>query len=148
MKIPLSSPDITQAEIDAVVAVLRTGRLSLGTKLEEFEAAFAGYAGVRHAAAASSGTAALHLVMRAFGIGEGDEVLLPSFTFIAAANALRYEGATPVFIDIDAKTLNLDPQRIEEAITPRTRGSSRCTRSECPRRWTRCWRSRAGGTCW
>ena len=122
MKIPLSSPDITQAEIDAVVAVLRSGRLSLGTKLEEFEAAFAGYAGVRHAAAASSGTAALHLAMRAFGIGEGDEVILPSFTFIAAANALRYEGATPVFIDIDAKTLNLDPQRIEEAITPRTRG--------------------------
>ncbi|MGB7731479.1 MAG: DegT/DnrJ/EryC1/StrS family aminotransferase [Candidatus Acidiferrum sp.] len=121
MKIPLSSPDITQAEIDAVVAVLRSGRLSLGKKLEEFEAAFADYAGVPHAAAVSSGTAALHLVFGAFGIGEGDEVILASFTFIAAANALCYECATPVFIDIDPNTLNLDPNRIEEAITPRTR---------------------------
>ncbi len=121
MKIPLSSPDITQAEIDAVVAVLRSGRLSLGKKLQEFEAAFAGYAGVPHAAAVSSGTTALHLVIRALGIGEGDEVILPSFTFIAAANALRYERATPVFIDIDPRTLNLDPGRIEDAITLRTR---------------------------
>ncbi|MGB2664713.1 MAG: DegT/DnrJ/EryC1/StrS family aminotransferase [Candidatus Acidiferrum sp.] len=121
MKIPLSSPDITQAEIDAVVAVLRSGRLSLGEKLEEFEAAFAGYNGVPHAAAVSSGTTALHLAIRALGIGEGDEVILPSFTFIAAANALRYERASPVFIDIDPNTLNLDPSRIERAITPRTR---------------------------
>ncbi|MGB2634568.1 MAG: DegT/DnrJ/EryC1/StrS family aminotransferase [Candidatus Acidiferrum sp.] len=121
MKIPLSSPDITQAEIDAVIAVLHSGRLSLGKKLEEFEAAFAGYIGVPHAAAVSSGTTALHLAIRALGIGEGDEVILPSFTFIAAANALRYERAAPVFIDIDRHTLNLDPQRIEEAITPRTR---------------------------
>jgi perosamine synthetase len=121
MKIPLSSPDITQAEIDAVVAVLRNGRLSLGKKLEEFERAFAGYVGVPHAAAVSSGTAALHLAIRALGIREGDEVILPSFTFIAAANALRYERAMPVFIDIDLNSLNLDPNRVEEAITPRTR---------------------------
>jgi perosamine synthetase len=121
MKIPLSSPDITPAEIDAVVAVLRSGRLSLGEKLEEFEAAFAGYIGVPHAAAVSSGTTALHLAIRALGIGEGDEVILPSFTFVAAGNALRYERAMPVFMDIDPNTLNLDPTRIEGAITPRTR---------------------------
>jgi dTDP-4-amino-4,6-dideoxygalactose transaminase len=121
MKIPLSLPDITQTEIDAVVAVLRSGRLSLGENLEEFEAAFAGYTGAPHAAAASSGTTALHLAIRALEIGEGDEVILPSFTFIAAANALRYERATPVFVDINPQTLNLDPSRIEEAITPRTR---------------------------
>lgn len=121
MKIPLSSPDIDQAEIDAVVGVLRSSRLSLGKKLEEFESEFASYIGALHAAAVSSGTAALHLAIRALGIGEGDEVILPSFAFIAIANALRYERVSPVFVDIDPRTLNLDPSRIEEAITPRTR---------------------------
>jgi perosamine synthetase len=121
MKIPLSAPDITEAEIEAVVAVLRTPRLSLGPVTEQFESAVAGYVSLPHAVAVSSGTAGLHLCIRALGIGEGDEVIVPSFTFIAAANAVRYERATPVFADIDAYTLNIDPQRIEEAITPRTR---------------------------
>jgi perosamine synthetase len=121
MTIPLSAPDIEQAEIDAVVEVLRSGRLSLGRRMEEFEEAMAGYTGAAHAVAVSSGTAALHLAIRALGIGEGDEVILPSFTFIAAANALRYERAKPVFVDIDPRTLNLDTKRIEEAVTPRTR---------------------------
>ncbi len=121
MKIPLSAPDITEAEIEAVVAVLRTPRLSLGPVTEQFESAAAGYVSLPHAVAVSSGTAGLHLCIRALGIGEGDEVIVPSFTFIAAANAIRYERATPVFVDIDACTLNIDPQRIEEAITPRTR---------------------------
>jgi perosamine synthetase len=121
MKIPLSAPDITEAEIEAVVAVLRSSRLSLGPVTEQFEAAVAGFVSVPHAVAVSSGTAGLHLCIRALDIGEGDEVIVPSFTFIAAANAIRYERATPVFTDIDAATLNIDPQKIESAITSRTR---------------------------
>jgi dTDP-4-amino-4,6-dideoxygalactose transaminase len=121
MRIPLSSPDITEAEIEAVVAVLRSPRLSLGPVAEQFEAAMAGAASAEHAIAVSSGTAGLHLCIRAMDIGEGDEVIVPSFTFIAAANAIRYERATPVFVDIDPGTLNIDPQKIEEAITGKTR---------------------------
>jgi perosamine synthetase len=121
MNIPLSSPDITQAEIDAVTQVLRTNRLSLGPKLEMFEHAVAQYIGVPHAVGVSSGTAGLHLCIRTLEIGEGEEVIVPSFTFIAAANAIRYERATPVFVDIDPATLNLDPAKVEAAITPRTR---------------------------
>jgi perosamine synthetase len=119
--IPLSAPDITDAEIDAVVSVLRTPRLSLGPQMEQFEAAMAAYIGVPHAVAVSSGTAGLHLALLALGIGSGDEVIVPSFTFIAVANAVRYVGALPVFADIDPETLNLSPSSVEAAITPRTR---------------------------
>jgi len=121
MRIPLSAPDITQAEIAAVESVLRSGRLSLGPRLEEFEQAISDYLGAKHAVGVSSGTAGLHLCVKALGIGAGDEVILPSFTFIAAANALRYERAVPVFVDIEPRTLNIDPGRIESAISPRTR---------------------------
>ena len=121
MNIPLSSPDITETEIAAVTAVLRTSRLSLGPQMESFERAFAEYIGAPHAVAVSSGTAGLHLCIRALDICEGDEVIVPSFTFIAAANAIRYERATPVFVDIDAESLNLSPASIEASITPRTR---------------------------
>jgi perosamine synthetase len=121
MRIPLSAPDIVESDIAAVVEVLRTPRISLGPKLEEFEDAFARYVGVPHAVALSSGTAGLHLGLLALGIGEGDEVILPSFTFIAAANAVLHARATPVFVDVDARTLNLDPEKVERAITPRTR---------------------------
>jgi perosamine synthetase len=121
MKIPLSAPDIAEADIDAVTAVLRTDRLSLGPELERFEDAFARYIGTSHAVAVNSGTGALHLCIRALGILEGHEVIVPSFAFIAVANALCYERAVPVFVDIDPRTMNLDPARIEEAITPRTR---------------------------
>jgi perosamine synthetase len=119
--IPLSNPDITEAEIDAVVAVLRTSRLSLGPKLIEFEQAMAHYVGVGHGVGLSSGTAGLHLGLQALEIGEGDEVIVPSFTFVAAANAILYRRATPVFVDIDPATLNLDPDGVKQAITPRTR---------------------------
>src|SRR5260370_34248473 len=121
MRIPLSAPDVTAAEIEAVSAVLRTSHLSLGPKLEEFEEAAARYVGPSHAVAVNSGTSGLHLCMRALGISEGDEVIVPSFAFIAVANAPRYERATPVFVDIEPRTLNLDPAKVEEAITPRTR---------------------------
>jgi perosamine synthetase len=121
MRIPLSAPDITDADIEAVVGVLRTPRLSIGPKMEEFERSFADLTGVPHGIAVSSGTAGLHLCVRALGIGEGDEVILPSFTFIAAGNAVLYERARPVFVDIDPLTLNLDPDKLERSITPRTR---------------------------
>ena len=121
MKIPLSAPDITDADIDAVSAVLRTPRLSLGPKLEEFEQALAQYAGTADAVAVSSGTSALHLCLRVLGIGEGDEVIVPSFAFVAVANTVRYMGAIPVFADIEPITLNLDPKSIESAIGPHTR---------------------------
>lgn len=119
--IPLSSPDITQAEIEAVTAVLRTNTLSLGPRLEEFESLLVERHGGTSAIAVSSGTAALHLAIRALNLGKCDEVILPSFTFIAVANALLYEGVTPVFVDIDPVTLNIDPAAVEAAITPRTR---------------------------
>jgi len=121
MEIPLSRPDITEREIEAVMAVLRTPRLSLGPKLEEFEEKLARYAGVRHAVAVNSGTSALHLIVKALGIGEGDEVITTPFSFIASANCVLFERATPVFVDIDPKTLNIDVSKIEEAITPRTK---------------------------
>ncbi len=121
MRIPLSSPDVVEADIDAVVRVLRTPRLSIGPRMQEFENAVAGYVGVRHGVAVSSGTAGLHLTLRALGIGEGDEVILPSFTFIAVAHAILYQRATPVFADIDPATLNLTAGTIEKRITPRTR---------------------------
>ena len=120
-RIPLSAPDITQEEIDAVSAVLRTSDLSLGPQLSAFESALAAYHGTRHAVAVSSGTAGLHIALLTLGIGPGHEVIVPSFTFIAVANAVIQAGATPVFADIDAVTLNLDPVRVAEAISPRTR---------------------------
>lgn len=121
MRIPLSAPDVTEAEIEGVTAVLRTNSLSLGPKLEEFEEALAAFHRMPEAIAVSSGTAALHLAIRALGIGEGDEVIVPSFTFVAVANAVLYERATPVFVDIDSVTLNVDPARVAGAITVRTR---------------------------
>src|SRR5450631_1111713 len=119
--IPLSAPDIRESEIEAVVKVLRGTRLSLGPVLVEFERSIAEYVQAERAVAVNSGTSGLHLAMLALGIGVGEEVIVPSFTFIAAANAIRYVGATPVFVDIDAVTLNLDPARVEAAITQRTR---------------------------
>jgi perosamine synthetase len=120
-KIPLSSPDITEPEIEAVGATLRSPQLSIGPRLMEFEASFTHLTGVEHAIAVSSGTAGLHLALLALDIKPGDEVIVPSFTFIAAANAVRYVGATPIFVDIDPFTLNLSPTAVEQAINPRTR---------------------------
>jgi perosamine synthetase len=121
MTIPLSAPDITEAEIDAVTAVLRTPHLSLGPELAAFESALAAYHAVPHAVAVSSGTAGLHLALLTLGIGAGDEVIVPSFAFIAVANAVLQVRATPVFAEIDPVTLNLDPKAVEQAITLRTR---------------------------
>jgi len=121
MRIPLSAPDITEADIEAVVSVLRTPRLSIGPKMEEFERSIADLVGVPHGIAVSSGTAGLHLCLRALGVGEGDEVIVPSFTFISAGNVVLYERARPVFVDIEPHTLNLDPGKLERSITQKTR---------------------------
>jgi perosamine synthetase len=120
-RIAMSSPDITEEDVQAVAEVVRSGRLSLGPRIEEFEELVAGYIGVKHAVAVSSGTAALHLIVKALGIGPGDEVLVPSFTFVATVNALLYERAIPVFVDIRPDTYNLDTEDLERKITPRTR---------------------------
>ncbi len=122
MAIPLSQPDITQAEIDAVVDVLHTNTLSIGPRIEEFEQLCAKVAGRHHGIGVSSGTAGLHCAMLAAGIGEGDEVVTTPFSFVASSNAALFVGAKPVFVDIDPKTLNLDVSKLESAITPKTKG--------------------------
>ncbi|MFI5088949.1 MAG: DegT/DnrJ/EryC1/StrS family aminotransferase [Terriglobales bacterium] len=119
--IPVARPCFGQEEEQAVLEALRSGWVSQGPKVAEFEKRFAEYVGARYAVAVSSCTTALHLAMIVTGIKPGDEVLCPSYSFIATANCVRYVGAQPVFVDIDPITFNLDPNRIEEAITPRTR---------------------------
>lgn len=121
MKIPLSAPDIGETDIEAVANVLRTRRLSIGPVMEAFEQSIADFVGVAHGVAVSSGTAGLHLCLRALGIGEGDEVIVPSFAFLAAGNAILYERSRPVFVEIDPRSMNLDPAKLEAAITPKTR---------------------------
>jgi len=118
--VPLSGPDITQREIDLVLSVLRSPVLSIGPMLSRFEEMIATYCGVDYGVGVSSGTAGLHLTMIAAGIKPGDEVITSSFSFVASANCILYEGGTPVFVDIDPQSLNLDPALIEGAVTPRT----------------------------
>jgi len=119
--IPLSSPDIGQAEIQAVVDVLKTPHLSLGPKLVEFESAFARYVGTKYARAVNSGTSGLHLCIKALGIKEGDEVITSPFSFISSANCILFERAKPVFVDIRTDTFNIDESKIEEKITEKTK---------------------------
>ncbi len=121
MHIPITKPCFGEEEERAVVQVLRSGWVVQGPKVAEFERLVAEYVGVRQAVATSSCTTALHLALTLRGIGAGDEVIIPSFTFIATANAVHYTGATPVFVDIDPQTYNIDPDCIEAAITPRTK---------------------------
>jgi perosamine synthetase len=119
--IKLAHPDITAKEIKAVAKVLESGTLSLGPEVTKFERAFARYVGRKHALAVSSGTAGLHLVASAMGLGPGDEVITSPYSFAASVNCILYQGARPVFADIDPRTMNLDPARIEAAVTRRTR---------------------------
>ena len=119
-QIPLASPVLGEAEEEQMLAVLRSGRLSLGPVLEEFERAFAARLGAAHACAVSSGTAGLHLALRAVGVSDGGEVITSPFSFVASANVALYERARPVFADIDPVTLNLDPDAAAAAVTERT----------------------------
>jgi dTDP-4-amino-4,6-dideoxygalactose transaminase len=120
-RIPLSLPYIDSLEEELVLEVLRSGRLSLGAMVTRFEEELARSVSAEHAAAVSSGTAGLHLCTRLAGIRPGDEVITSPFSFVASANCVLYEGATPVFADIDGRTLNLDPNAVEAAVTDRTR---------------------------
>jgi perosamine synthetase len=120
--IPLARPEIGTREEELVLEVLRSGQLSLGPMVERFEREFAGWLGVEDAVAVSSGTAALHLGVRALGWGPGDEVLTSPFSFVASANCLLYEGVRPVFCDVDAETLNLDPAAAAAAVGEHTAG--------------------------
>lgn len=120
-EIPLSSPDITDAEIDAVVDVMRSGRLSIGPKQDLFEQLVASRCDRSHGVAISSGTAGLHILLKALGVGHGDEVLTTPFSFIASSNCILMVGAKPVFVDICPQSLNMDPKRLEDAITDKTK---------------------------
>ena len=119
--IGLSAPDVGAREEELVLEALRSGTLGLGPLLRRFESDFASFVGTRHATAVSSGTAGLHLAALLAGIGPGDEVITSPTSFVASANCILYAGATPVFVDVDRETLNIDPDAIEAAITPRTR---------------------------
>ncbi len=121
MQIYLSRPDITEKEIEAVCAVLRSPNLSLGPKLKEFEDAFSEYIGTKRAVAVNSGTSGLFLCMEALGLGQGDEVITTPFTFISSATTIMMAGARPVFVDIEPESLNIDAAKIEPAITERTK---------------------------
>ncbi len=120
-QIAMSRPDIRAEDIELVVQVLKGNRLSMGPFLERFEKSFAAYIGVSHAVAVSSGTAGLHLCMRAANIGPGDEVITTPFSFVASANCILYERATPIFVDIDECSMNIDPDLVDAAVTDRTR---------------------------
>jgi dTDP-4-amino-4,6-dideoxygalactose transaminase len=119
--IPISKPVIGAEEKQAVIDVLDSGILAQGPKVAELESAFARVVGVKHAVATSSGTSALHLALLAHGIGPGDEVITPSFTFIASVNSILFTGAVPKFVDVDEATFNLNADLVEAAIGPRTR---------------------------
>jgi perosamine synthetase len=119
--IPLSKPEFGDAEARAVAGVLKSGWVSQGPKVAEFEALVAARAGAAHGVATTSCTTALHLALIARGVGPGDEVICPSYSFIASANAVLYAGATPVFADIEADTWNLDPADVATRVSPKTK---------------------------
>jgi perosamine synthetase len=119
--VPVARPYFGREEEELTASVLRSGWVAQGPRVAEFEERFASYVGTEHAVAVSSCTAALHLALTVSGIGPGDEVLCPSLSFIATANTIVSAGGTPVFVDIDPETYNLDPSAIEASITPKTR---------------------------
>lgn len=128
MKIPMASPDITDAEIAAVNAVLRTTTLSIGPQIVAFERAVAAYAGARHGVGVNAGTSGLHLCMVAAGVEPGDTVITSPFSFIASANSILYQGGVPVFVDVERATGNLDPDLAAEAAHDLARGGAAARR--------------------
>jgi perosamine synthetase len=120
-RVKIAEPQVGEEEAEAVRRVILSRQLSHGAVVEEFEERFAEYIGVDYAIATSNGTSALFLMLKAAGIGEGDEVITTPFTFIATSNAVLYTGARPVFVDIEQDTYNIDPEKVLEAITPKTK---------------------------
>jgi len=137
MQVSLAAPDITERERKCVNQVLCGPNLSLGPKLGEFEARIARYAGCGYAVAVNSGTSGLHLIVRALGIGVGDEVITTPFSFISSANCILFEKARPVFVDIEEPTLNIEVEKIEEAITEKTKAILAVDVFGHPARWDR-----------
>src|SRR5271157_4159017 len=121
MQIPVARPVIGPDEVAAVSDVLMSGMLAQGERVAEFEQKFAAYCGTAHAVAVSNGTTALHAALLACGIGYGDEVLVPAFSFIATATAVSMCGAKPVFVDVDEETFTISPAQLGERVTPKTR---------------------------
>ena len=121
MQIPVARPAIGQDEISAVTAVLESGMLAAGERVAEFEKKFSDYCGTTHAVAVNNGTAALHAALLAADIGPGDEVIVPSFSFIATATAVSMTGAKPVFVDVNEQTFGIDPAQVEDSVTPKTK---------------------------
>lgn len=119
--IDMAKPELDQSDINEVLEVFKSGRLALGPKAQEFEEKMAEYVGVNYGVAVSSGTAALHILVRALDIKEGDEVLVPSFTFSSTVNVILYERAKPVFIDINPDIYTIDPEDMERKITKKTK---------------------------
>ncbi len=119
--ISIAKPTVGEEEIEAVGEVLRSGMLTQGEKVKNFEEEFSEYLGVGHSIAVSNGTVALDLALKGLGLEPGDEVISPAFTFIATANTVLYQGSVPVFADVDPRTFNIDPDDLSEKITPRTR---------------------------
>jgi perosamine synthetase len=119
--IPVARPAIGQEEISAVTAVLQSGMLASGERVVEFEKKFADYCGTTHAVAINNGTAAIHAALLAADIGPGDEVIVPTFTFVATASAVSKCGAKPVFVDVDEQSFNINPQQVGERVTPKTK---------------------------
>jgi perosamine synthetase len=119
--IPLMSPSISERDIEAVAAVLRSGMLIQGENVAQLERQVADYLGVRNVVAVSNGTATLHLALLALGVGAGDEVIVPAFSYVATANVVEIVGAKSVFVDVERDTFNIDVSQIERAITPRTK---------------------------
>jgi len=121
LRIPLAKPEVTDADREAVLDVLRSPFLSMGPKLDEFEKAISIYTGSKFAVAVNSGTSALHLALKTLDLSPGGEVILPSFTFVAPLNVLLQENLQPIFVDIDSRTLNVTPEIVEAAITTETK---------------------------
>lgn len=121
IKVSIASPVIEDEEINAVIDVMKSGMIAQGPKVIEFEEDFAKFVGAKYGIATNSGTSALHVALLAAGIGEGDEVITSPFTFAATGNSILYTGARPVFVDIDPETFTIDPSKIEEAITDKTK---------------------------
>jgi perosamine synthetase len=136
-EISLGRPDITDLERRYVMEVLSSPCLSLGPRLVEFEKRLADYVGASYAVAVNSGTSALHLVVKALGIGEGDEVVTTPFSFVASSNCVLFERARPVFVDIEPVTLNIDPGLVEKAINPRTKAVLAVDVFGHPAQWSR-----------